>query len=99
MQGQLIKKGQMLLLPLGSMHRDPEAFENPETFDIQRDQKNNVVFGLGPHYCMGATIARAQGEVAYEILCERFPNWEIDGDIRHNFVDDKISELWIRTNV
>ncbi|CAA0081763.1 Epothilone C/D epoxidase [BD1-7 clade bacterium] len=75
--GVTFKAGQMVILSLGSAHRDPDIFENPDQFIIERDQSASHVFSMGPHYCMGAVIARAQGEAVWRALNERFPNYRI----------------------
>jgi cytochrome P450 len=55
-----IKKGQMLMLSFGGANRDPAVFDDPDTLDIERDSRDLLVFGNGPHYCLGANLARQE---------------------------------------
>jgi cytochrome P450 len=60
LRGKQIKKGQMLMLSFGGANRDPAVFEEPDTLDIERDARDLLVFGNGPHYCLGANLARQE---------------------------------------
>jgi cytochrome P450 len=60
LRGRTIKKGQMIMLSFGGANRDPAVFENPDTLDIERDARELLVFGNGPHYCLGANLARQE---------------------------------------
>jgi cytochrome P450 len=62
LHGKKIRKGEMLLLSLGGASHDPDHYPDPERFDIDRDPKDLLTFGAGPHYCLGANLAR--GELA-----------------------------------
>lgn len=80
-RGQLIRKGEMIMAMLGSANHDPQGFDNPDTIDIHRKTRRNLGFGSGIHLCMGAPLARVEGEVALEEILQRFPNFEYaDGD-------------------
>ncbi len=72
LRGQAIRKGQMLMLSFSGANRDPEVWDDPDRFDIDRDCRELTVFGNGPHYCLGANLARgemgAMVEAALEIL-------------------------------
>jgi cytochrome P450 len=59
-QGRKVHKGQMMMLSSAGASYDPEVYDDPETFDIDRDQPGLLTFGLGPHYCLGANLARAE---------------------------------------
>jgi cytochrome P450 len=50
----------MIMLSFGGANRDPAVFENPDTLDIERDAREQQVFGNGPHYCLGANLARQE---------------------------------------
>ena len=65
LEGNKIKKHQMIQLITSTAGRDPEAFEDPEKFNILRNQENNISFGQGPHYCIGVTLVRSQVEVMF----------------------------------
>jgi cytochrome P450 len=60
LRGKQIKKGQMLMLSFGGANRDPAVFDDPDTLDIERDSRDLLVFGNGPHYCLGANLARQE---------------------------------------
>ena len=59
-RGKTIRKGQMLMLALGGANRDPAVFPNPDVLDLERDNRELLVFGNGPHYCLGANLARQE---------------------------------------
>jgi cytochrome P450 len=59
-RGKAIRKGQMLMLALGGANRDPAVFPNPDVIDLDRDNRETLVFGHGPHYCLGANLARQE---------------------------------------
>jgi len=60
LRGQQIRKGQMLMLSFGGANRDPAVFDDPDTLDLERDARDLLVFGNGPHYCLGANLARQE---------------------------------------
>jgi cytochrome P450 len=60
LRGKTIKKGQMIMLSFGGANRDPAVFENPDMLDVERDARDLLVFGNGPHYCLGANLARQE---------------------------------------
>jgi cytochrome P450 len=60
LRGRRIRKGQMLMLALGGANRDPAVFPNPDVLDLERDNRELLVFGNGPHYCLGANLARQE---------------------------------------
>jgi cytochrome P450 len=63
--GTVIAKGEEATASLASANRDPERFANPEVFDITRpDANRHVAFGKGIHVCLGAPLARVEGQVA-----------------------------------
>ena len=55
-----IRKGQMLMLSFGGANRDPAVFQDPDALDLDRDTRDVLVFGNGPHYCLGANLARQE---------------------------------------
>jgi cytochrome P450 len=60
LRGKTIRKGQMLMLAFGGANRDPAVFPNPDVLDLERDNRESLVFGHGPHYCLGANLARQE---------------------------------------
>jgi cytochrome P450 enzyme len=55
-------------------HRDPSVYPDPDRFDVHRKLSSTLVFGVGPHVCVGAALARLELEVAIGTLIERFPS-------------------------
>jgi len=72
--GQLIRKGEQVYVALASANRDPERFENPDVFDIRREKITHMSFADGHHFCVGAQLARIEGEVAFSAILARMPN-------------------------
>lgn len=66
-----IKKGQTVILLLGSANHDSEKFTNPDTLDISRDEGMSLSFGHGTHFCIGAPLAYAEAEIAFSTLLAR----------------------------
>lgn len=71
--GKLIHRGDSIGLMLGSANRDPEQFPNPDVLDIQRENNKHCGFGSGIHFCLGSSLARAEAQIAFNILLNRLP--------------------------
>jgi len=83
--GRAIEAGQWVLPLLGAANHDPAQFADPETLDLSRTPNNHVAFGRGIHFCLGAPLARLEGQIAIAALVRRFPNLALAGDpIRRN---------------
>ena len=74
MRGKVLRKDDRVRWFISSANRDPEAFPNADTFDISRHPNQHVAFGSGTHHCLGATLARVEGQEVFRALAERFPN-------------------------
>ena len=69
-----IPRGELVGAGLGSANHDESQFPNPETFDIARDPNKHLAFGSGSHFCLGAPLARLEGQIALTTLFRRFPD-------------------------
>jgi cytochrome P450 len=80
--GREIDKGSFVILGAASANRDQAHWgQTADTLDLARaDAHQHVSFGGGPHYCLGASLARLEAEVAIGSLIERFPNIDLAGD-------------------
>jgi cytochrome P450 len=76
-----IKKGQTVILLLGSANHDPEKFTNPDALDISRDEGMSLSFGHGTHFCIGAALANAEAEIAFSTLLKRTSNLRLLDDV------------------
>jgi cytochrome P450 len=73
MRDKVLRKNDRIRWFITPANRDPEVFANPDTFDITRDPNPHVAFGSGVHHCLGATLARVEGQEVFKALAERFP--------------------------
>lgn len=72
--GTTIPRGELVLAALGSANRDERHFEDPDTLDLARDPNRHLAFGRGGvHHCLGAPLARMEGQIAINALLRRFP--------------------------
>lgn len=79
--GVQIKKGEGVLLLMGSANRDEERFENGESFDITRtNAREHLSFGFGIHYCLGNMLAKLQAKICLEEATKLIPSLELAGD-------------------
>lgn len=79
LHGGLIPAGGRVLLLLGSANRDPRAFDDPDRFDLDRSHDVQLAsFGVGRHFCLGASLARLEARVTLEELVARVADYDID---------------------
>jgi cytochrome P450 len=74
-------EGEMVFQMLNAANRDPAHFDSPDVFRVDRSPNQHVGFGFGAHFCVGAPLARAEGEVAFMALLERFPDLKMDDPV------------------
>jgi cytochrome P450 len=75
MRGKTLRAGDTVRVGLGAANRDPNVFDNPDAFDIRRKMSAAILsFGTGPHFCIGAALARFEGLLAIEAIAERMPD-------------------------
>lgn len=79
--GVTMTKGKQVMVILGAANNDPAVFDEPRRLDITRaNARDHVAFSSGPHYCLGASLARLEGEVAFAALTSRLPNLHLIGE-------------------
>ncbi|GCF09983.1 cytochrome P450 family protein [Dictyobacter arantiisoli] len=74
LHGQVIRKGEMVRISLCAANTDPQQFSDPTVLDITRQVNQHLAFGRGIHYCLGAPLARLEGQIALGTLLRRFPH-------------------------
>ncbi|GAB3882249.1 hypothetical protein GCM10029964_039710 [Kibdelosporangium lantanae] len=77
MDGVRIGKGEPVSAAMVAASRDPHVFAEPETLDLTRDAGGHLAFGHGPHFCLGASLARVETEIALTRLFTRFPKMAV----------------------
>ncbi len=81
--GQTLRAGTQVMLMLAAANRDPSAYPDPDRFDITRAAgPEHLAFSSGIHYCLGAPLARLEGEVALQTLAQRFPQLQLTGPLQ-----------------
>jgi cytochrome P450 len=75
--GVTIPRGEMTIATLGSANRDDHQFDNPDELDLAREPNRHLSFGQGVHYCLGAPLARLEGQVAINTLLRRLPDLKL----------------------
>jgi cytochrome P450 len=81
--GQSVRAGSMVSAILGGANRDPEVFEDPLRFDVARaNARDHIAFSAGRHHCLGAQLARMEGEVGLRAIWDRFPDLRLEPGAR-----------------
>jgi cytochrome P450 family 142 subfamily A polypeptide 1 len=80
MHGQTMHEGDQVILMYPSANRDSTVFDDPDRFDVRRDPNPHLAFGFGPHFCMGASLARLELKVMFTELLHRLPDLHLAGD-------------------
>jgi cytochrome P450 len=78
--GRRIGRGQKVVVYHASANRDPAVFPDPDRFDVTRSPNDHVSFGYGPHYCLGAQLAKLQMRAVFRQVLDRMPGVELAGD-------------------
>lgn len=76
-KGHQMRRGDVVRVVLASANRDTAVFSQPNHLDITRQDNHHVAFGLGIHYCLGAPLARLEGQIGLQALFARFPNLQL----------------------
>lgn len=78
--GAQVARDRLVMLNLAAANRDPAVHPDPDRFDIGRRDIQVLSFGMGAHFCIGASLARLEGQIAYEVLLDRFSDIEFVGE-------------------
>jgi cytochrome P450 len=78
--GHTIAAGDMVMPFIGAADRDPAQFPDPDRLDLQRADNRHIAFGWGIHFCLGAPLARLEGQIAINTLVQRFPKLALATD-------------------
>ena len=79
--GYRVPAGTLVALGLAAANHDPAAFADAASFDITAVRDAHFTFGGGPHYCLGASLAKAEMQEALPILARRMPGLALDGEV------------------
>ncbi|TVX93465.1 cytochrome P450 family protein [Paenibacillus agilis] len=74
LHGQEVCKGEVVVVSVAAAHLEASKFENAEAFNITREENDHLAFGKGIHFCLGAPLARLEGQIAFGTLLRKFPN-------------------------
>jgi cytochrome P450 len=77
-RGKTIRRGDRIRWIMAAANRDPRAFEDPDRFDIARQPNPHVSFGAGIHYCLGASLARIEGQEVFRALAQRLASLRLE---------------------
>ena len=86
--GEKIREGERLHMLFGSANRDERVFPDAEQLDPRRDPNPHLSFGLGIHFCLGASLARTELRVGLEELLARYPGYALDRERSHRQASD-----------
>ncbi len=78
LDGNTIRRGELVILLIGAANRDPEYFPDPDCFDVTREGNTHLTFGSGIHFCLGAPLAALEAVIAFDTLLRRFPGMKLE---------------------
>jgi cytochrome P450 len=95
--GRTFEAGEQVVALLAAANRDPARYDRPDDLDVGRRENQHLTFSHGIHYCLGAALARLEGQVAIGSLVQRFPDMQLVGEptYRDHFVLRGLRELQV----
>ena len=78
--GQTVPAGAHMAIVLLAANHDDRKFDDPDRFLVDRPGRQQLTFGFGPHFCLGASLARLEARIAIDEMLKRFPSWDVDQD-------------------
>ena len=97
--GEVVREGEQAVAILGAANRDPDQFPDADRLDVARTPNRHLGFGGGPHFCLGAALARMEGQIAFDTMLRRLPDMELattEPTYRDHYVIRGLDELEIR---
>jgi pimeloyl-[acyl-carrier protein] synthase len=97
--GEVVRQGEQAVAIIGAANRDPDQFPDPDRLDVGRTPNKHLAFGGGPHFCLGAALARMEGQIAFETMLRRLPGLELATEhptYRDHYVIRGLDELRVR---
>lgn len=94
MHGRVIPENAQVLLHIGSANRDERRFDDPDKFDIKRDNARHLGLGRGIHFCVGAPLGRSMSQLIFEALIDASDVWEIDLDSSQRVTTPNFRGFW-----
>lgn len=86
-QGCPVHKGEPAVMLFGCANRDPQEFDEPDKFDIDRFPNRHVAFGVGPHRCLGSNLARAEIGIAIDEVLNMLPGFTLAEEVETRWDD------------
>ena len=98
--GQLVRRGEKLFVGLHPANHDPAVFERPLELDLRRSPNRHIGFNIGPHFCLGAGLARMELQIALAALLHRYPSIELAGEVewKPSFIIRGLESLPLRVS-
>jgi cytochrome P450 len=95
--GTPIAAGERMVVALGAANRDPAQYPDPDRLDVTREDNRHLTFSHGIHFCLGASLARVEGQVAIPRLLQRFPDLALAAEpsYREHLVLRGLTELQV----
>jgi cytochrome P450 len=75
---RVVRAGRVIVVLIGAVNRDPEVFADPDRLDLGREPNRHVAFSAGSHFCLGATLARVEAQIAFRELTGRLKEVELE---------------------